>query len=153
MPRVRREKIVMTETTEPVRNAQASANIGQAGNPDTLTSRIAALKAECELRLKACEAQTTGPWSLYHSFSDKHTGYFDVMAGSNGETMVCDSSWETNAEAIAAQRTERPQELRALVGMLDFAMSLSVSSETDQALFVVSIDIVEIAERALGMEK
>ena len=78
-----------------------------------LLALVRAAIAECESRLKVCEAQTPGPWRnvFWHGIS--------LPPDSNGPrlTVAC-SMGEADLLAICLQRLARPQELRALIATL-----------------------------------
>jgi len=80
-----------------------------------LLALVRAAIAECESRLKVCEAQTPGPWRnvFWHGIS--------LPPDSNGPrlTVAC-SMGEADLLAICLQRLARPQELRAIIGTLRY---------------------------------
>ena len=84
--------------------------------PRDLLALVRAAIAECELRLTVCEAQTPGPWR--QRVLARH---LSSPPDSNGPrlTVAC-SMDEADLLAICYQRTERPQELRAIIGTLRY---------------------------------
>ena len=88
----------------------------------TPVDRHAKVVEEFKRRQEICEAQTPGPWKLWGGqvVSDlKNTGNLDVTP-----TLI-----EYNAVAIAAQRTERPAELRALIEIVERHRPYKISAE------------------------
>lgn len=83
-------------------------------------------------RLARADGATEGPWHRHdfgHSGEQEpssivvHTGKFDWQAIYDGESVVASMGWDapqdSDAEFIAAARTEHPQAYRALLGVLD----------------------------------
>ena len=97
--------------------------------PRDLLALVRAAIAECESRLKVCEAQTPGPYRTVFAVpgQDRDVGIIApecvaVLAECFEEYVARGDrrpdSAEANARAIAAQRTQRPQELRARIATL-----------------------------------
>jgi hypothetical protein len=100
--------------------------MSQETDAPTLVERIVALRAECERRLAVCEAQ------------DIDIDFRDVGFPVEDDIL-----------ALEAQRTERPQELRAIIGVLDFAAVLHRDRES--CARDAAEQTVEIVEQALGV--
>ena len=131
----------------------------------SLGPRIAKVRELLNERLKVCDEATPGPW---RSFRNRHPECSGASWGWIEKTGLSvsvaywsndrSSTSESNARFCAASRTERPQELRALIGMLDqctHVLGYIVIAGSPQHLNVLSEmaeRLVEIAERALRGE-
>jgi hypothetical protein len=132
----------------------------------SLTERIAELRAECERRLAVCEAQPAGPYLLLHAMpgqdqdvgikSPSHAGVIAECFEERDKNIRSPEAAYALATAIAAQRTERPQELRTLIDILRLANEAMLIKSSDVGLLVanraIATRIVEIAERSLGKD-
>jgi hypothetical protein len=104
--------------------------------------RYRAAKEKVRHRLEVCEAQMAGPWD---TVSDGDSGAFEIQ-NHLGWSIAMRYGWihqlegsNANGIAISAQRTERPQELRALDALLDLLDRMSTEAP----------ETVEHAERGL----
>jgi len=129
------------------------AETAPAMSDPTPAARHAKVVVEFKRRLAVCEAQTRGPWHVSRSRrgyvsrrSHETTGAFQSckiakVFESNG------MSWGTDLEAIAAQRTERPSELRGLLEVAQMVQRLWMIGGSGPDL--IANDLLAILERAV----
>ena len=85
---------------------------------DGWPARVKAARAEVARRLEVCEAQTKGEWSADAVTDERGRGLISSFDGPD-HILIAENVARADSHAIAAQRTERPQELRTLAALLD----------------------------------